>query len=511
MQTPKSASIVNSPVYAAWQEALTDRSFRRQLIWTLVLLVGTLAGLSHFLEFVEGRPGFIVGDPVLQRIPPIDLTWFTFALIYLGLIVGFATLGRSPRVLLIALQGYILMVAARVAMMYALPLDPPAGLIPLNDPLVQFFGSGKPPTKDLFFSGHTSTLFLLYLTAQTKRLKALFLFCTISVGIAVILQHVHYAVDVLVAPFVSYGVLRLVQRLHRRSSLRIIRRDRFAARKNGTASIMLLALLPAFSPAQSVIKEDSLFAPDLGHIQHFAVVLPADYSPQKKYPILYLLHGLWGSYLDWSEKGHIQIHASDYELIVVLPDAGNSWYLNSAANSHDRFEDFVINDLRDTVESRYAIDTTRRAIAGLSMGGYGAFMLALRHPGLFRFAGGLSSAISLPRDIADGRPGIRPEDAGLFGPEDSCLAHDVVALTHRIPAPEAPYFYATVGIQDEFRAFLPYHRLWTDSLRAKGIAYEYHEVPGKHNWKFWDREIAPLLSRMAELLPITSADHHGQR
>ncbi len=490
---------------------MADRSFRRHLFGTLLVLLLTLAGLSRFLEFVESRPGITVGDPVLLHIPPIDFTWLTFGLIYLGLIVGFVTLGRTPRILLIALQSYILMVIARVAMMYSLPLEAPAGLIPLNDPFVQFFGSGQTPTKDLFFSGHTSTLFLLCLTAQSRTLKALFLICTISVGIAVILQHVHYTVDVLVAPFVSYGALRIVQRLHRRSTLRIIRRDRFAARKSGAASILLLVLLPAYSRSQSTVREDSLFAPSLGHFQRYAVVLPADYAPTNKYPVLYLLHGLWGSEVDWCEKGHLTDHASRYELIVVMPDAGNSWYVNSAVNPRDRFEDFIVNDLRDTVESRYSIDTTRRAIAGLSMGGYGAFMLALRHPGMFRFAGGLSSAISLPRDLADGDPGIRPEDAALLGTKDSCLAHDVVVLTRRVPADAAPYFYAAVGIQDEYRKFLPYHRTWTDSLRARGIAYEYHEVPGKHNWQFWDREIVPLLSRMAELLPITSADHHGQR
>ena len=511
MQTPKSLFIPNSPVSAAWQEALADRSFRRHLFWTLILLLITLAGLSRFLEFVERRPGITVGDPVLQCIPPVDLTWLTFGLIYLGLVAGVATLGRTPRVLLIALQSYILMVIARVAMMYALPLEAPAGLIPLNDPFVQFFGSGQTPTKDLFFSGHTSTLFLLCLTAQSRPLKALFFTCTITVALAVILQHVHYTVDVLVAPFVSYGALRVVQRLHRRSTLRIIRRDRFAARKNGAVSIVLLTLLPFSARAQGRMQEDSLFAPHLGHFQRYAVLLPADYSPSIKYPVLYLLHGLWGSEVDWGEKGHIAGHAAPYELIVVMPDAGNSRYVNSAVKPHDRFEDFIVSDLRDTVESRYSIDTTRRAVAGLSMGGYGAFMLALRHPGMYRFAGGLSSAISLPRDLADGDPGIRPEEAALLGPRDSCLSHDVVQLTRGASPSTVPYFYAAVGIQDEYLKFLPYHRVWTDSLRAKGIAYEYHELPGKHNWRFWDKEIVPMLSRMAELLPITSVDHHGQR
>ncbi len=244
VQTPKSTSfVVDAPVSALWTQELADRSFRRSLLLSLLGLALVLTSLSHFLEFVEDRPGIQLADPVLQWITPIDLTWLTFGLIYLGLIVGVATLLRAPRVLVVALQSYMLMVLVRIAMMYALPLAAPPGLIPLKDPFVQFFGSGRTPTKDLFFSGHVSTLFLLCLTAQARKFKAMFLACTIAVGAAVILQHVHYTVDVLVAPFVSYGSLRIIQRLHRRSSLRIIRRDRGLARKSGAAMLAALTLL----------------------------------------------------------------------------------------------------------------------------------------------------------------------------------------------------------------------------------------------------------------------------
>ncbi len=252
---------------------MSDRQFRRQLYVTIVVLVATLAGLSRFLEFIEERPGTVLHDPVLQSFSPIDLTWLTFALIYVGLVAGLATLLRTPRIFLVTVQSYILMVAVRIFMMYAFPLNPPEGLIPLKDPFVQYFGSGRPPTKDLFFSGHTSTLFLLFLTAQTKRMKALFLVCTVTVGVAVILQHVHYTVDVLVAPFVSYGVLRIVQHLHRRSTLRLIRRDRYAARRSGTASLLLLVLLPAFSSAQPAQRFDCPITPHPGRIANAGVLL----------------------------------------------------------------------------------------------------------------------------------------------------------------------------------------------------------------------------------------------
>jgi hypothetical protein len=113
--------------------------------------------------------------------------------------------------LVIAIQSYTLMVCFRFAAMYLTPFDAPAGIIPLADPIVQFFGTGGVLRKDLFFSGHTSTLLLLCLTATGRWLKAFFAFCMVAVGVMIVWQHAHYAVDVLVAPFIAYTSYRLVK------------------------------------------------------------------------------------------------------------------------------------------------------------------------------------------------------------------------------------------------------------------------------------------------------------
>lgn len=108
-------------------------------------------------------------------------------------------------------------------MMSLIPLNAPDGLIVLKDPLVQFVGDGAAPTKDLFFSGHTSTMFLLYLVTNVKWLKTTLLVFTLLVASCVIWQHVHYVIDVVVAPFVSYGAYRLVFLLNRRNALPVVR------------------------------------------------------------------------------------------------------------------------------------------------------------------------------------------------------------------------------------------------------------------------------------------------
>jgi hypothetical protein len=199
-----------------WSEQWQSHRFRIEFFITLPLTLAALAVLAKFLNWVETRPGVVLADPILTLFHAVDLTWLTFGIIYLGLIWGIAFLTRHPRAMLIAFQSYVLVVAVRIAAMYVLPLAAPPTAIPLQDPTVEYLGTGRLLTQDLFFSGHTSTLFLLFLTAQGKGPRVVFLACTVAVGVAVLLQHVHYAVDVLVAPFVSYTCFTIVSTLARK-------------------------------------------------------------------------------------------------------------------------------------------------------------------------------------------------------------------------------------------------------------------------------------------------------
>lgn len=199
----------STPVAGAWREAWGEPGFRIRLALTLPALVGVLGLLTRFLEFVEARPGVTLPDPVLAVLAPRDLTWLTFGLIYTGLVIGVVRLSTHPRGLVLALQAYVVMVLLRIAAMYVTPLDPPPGMIPLNDPLVRLFGPGKLLTKDLFFSGHTSTLFLLGLAVAGWRSRAFFLSSAAAVAACVLEQHVHYTIDVLAAPFFAYASWRV--------------------------------------------------------------------------------------------------------------------------------------------------------------------------------------------------------------------------------------------------------------------------------------------------------------
>jgi len=193
-----------------WADAWSHDRFRLTAIWLGILLPLTLLGFRRFLNFVELRQGVILADPILSMCAPTDLTWVTFALIYGGLLFAITILLSFPFLLLRMMTAYIILVIFRTACMYTVPLDPPPGIIPLTDPFVEFFGPSRTTlTRDLFFSGHTATLFLLGLGMPVRR-WSIVLFCAAgAVAVCVLLQHVHYTIDVLVAPLAAFAAFRL--------------------------------------------------------------------------------------------------------------------------------------------------------------------------------------------------------------------------------------------------------------------------------------------------------------
>lgn len=193
-----------------WKEFLTNKKKQKELIVTIPLLATILFIFPQFLQYIETRPGVVLPDPILALFNPIDLTWLTFGLIYLSIVITVFSLAKKPEKLIFAVQCYALLVLFRLVVMYLLPLEAPAKLLPLNDPFVQIFGTGEILTKDLFFSGHTATLFLLSLIIEKRSFKILFLSSTILVGTAVLLQHVHYTVDVIAAPFFAYTSYKII-------------------------------------------------------------------------------------------------------------------------------------------------------------------------------------------------------------------------------------------------------------------------------------------------------------
>lgn len=195
----------------SWQKVLHNRHFTLQFIISGTALSLLLYILPRFLLFVESRKGMELSDPVLALFTPINLTWLIFIIIYSSLITALVYLVQNPVQLLKGIQFYAVMVFVRMISMYILPLEPPAAMIALKDPFVEFFSSGSTLTKDLFFSGHTATMLIFYFVSKNRHLRFFFLLCTIIIAVSVILQHVHYTIDVLAAVFFSFAIYKFLE------------------------------------------------------------------------------------------------------------------------------------------------------------------------------------------------------------------------------------------------------------------------------------------------------------
>jgi hypothetical protein len=200
ISAPKSLSVT-------WPTAWQSSSFRYRFLLTLGLLLWLVANLSRFFAWVQSRTGTPLPDPLLDVLPAHDVSWFTFIIIYLSVVVTLAYVLPRPYVLLRLLAAYWLMQVCRVGLLMLLPLEPPIGLIPLRDPIIDTFiyVTAGPITKDLFFSGHTATVMLLALGVGPGVRRRWLLGATAAVGLLVLVQHVHYTYDVLAAPVFALG------------------------------------------------------------------------------------------------------------------------------------------------------------------------------------------------------------------------------------------------------------------------------------------------------------------
>jgi hypothetical protein len=188
-----------------WKEFFENKTSIYIFVFTVILLAIALNLFGKFLLFVEKRPGIVLQDPLFEQFKALDFNTPVFILIYGSLITGLVSLLPHPKYLLIALQAYLFMIIIRFIAMYLTPLEVPEGIINLRDPLVFTFGTGQVVTKDLFFSGHIASLTILFLTAQNKFLKWMFLVFALIVSGMIFLQKAHYTIDLVAAPFFAYA------------------------------------------------------------------------------------------------------------------------------------------------------------------------------------------------------------------------------------------------------------------------------------------------------------------
>jgi S-formylglutathione hydrolase FrmB len=216
------------------------------------------------------------------------------------------------------------------------------------------------------------------------------------------------------------------------------------------------------------------------------VVIPANYSPQKKYPVTYLIHGYGSDYKGWvSAVPDVKLLADAYNIILVTPDGENSWYFDSPTDSSFRYETFISKELITYIDRKYSTVSSPkgRAITGLSMGGHGALYLAFRHQDVFGAAGSTSGGVDI-------RPFPKNWDIekrlGKYSEHpENWEKNTVINLLHLL-TPNSPALIIDCGSSDFF--YKVNCRLH-EKLLDRNIPHDFISRPGGHDWDYWRNSI----------------------
>lgn len=188
----------------SWQRAWEYPAFRIKLIAGLIILTGILVFVPDFFLLIQVREGILLNDWVLNALPAKDVSPYIFLMLYPFMALMIWRMVEKTAFCITGLWAYIFLCLGRMVTIYLIPLEPPAGILHLEDPFSVFFYGTEVITKDLFFSGHTATLFLIALCLEKKWEKYLAFAATLVLAVLLMVQRVHYTADILAAPVFSY-------------------------------------------------------------------------------------------------------------------------------------------------------------------------------------------------------------------------------------------------------------------------------------------------------------------
>jgi hypothetical protein len=197
-----------------WLVAWQNKVFKQNLFVGLILLVVTMILTSYFFNYIEtNKNGVILNDWVLQRIPALDASVFIVTIMGSAIFLFSIRAIANPNILITFLFALVLQLTTRMITISITEFFPPHGLIVLRDPMGSLLYQSHFITRDLFYSGHTAIVCLLAFCSFNKRHKYYFLLAAMSVGILLLIQHVHYTIDVVCAPLFAFGGFWLSKRV----------------------------------------------------------------------------------------------------------------------------------------------------------------------------------------------------------------------------------------------------------------------------------------------------------
>ncbi|MFH0760253.1 MAG: alpha/beta hydrolase-fold protein [Bacteroidota bacterium] len=266
-------------------------------------------------------------------------------------------------------------------------------------------------------------------------------------------------------------------------------------------------------PMGQVIEGISMNSQIMGKPVSYAIYLPPDYAAStRRYPVVYLLHGLSDNESGWVQFGEVHLAADRAinareipPMIIVMPDGGVTWYINDAAGT-ERWEDMFIQEFIPFIDKNYRTRPLKefRGISGLSMGGYGSLIHSLKHPDLFAACAAFSAAVRTDEEISSMISPRSDMFAKLFGQTkdktnltEHYRKNSVLDLVKNLPKEqiEKVRFYIDCGDDDFlYKGNAALHVL----LRDRQIKHEFRVRDGAHNWTYWRTGITDGLKFIGE-------------
>jgi putative tributyrin esterase len=275
--------------------------------------------------------------------------------------------------------------------------------------------------------------------------------------------------------------------------------------------LLLVLVAPVYTQRDPPTGDVELKSALLHRTINYQVLYPIKYhypeNRERRFPVLYLLHGLTGHSTNWLEKTRVALYATHYDLFIVMVEGGDGWYTDSSTVPADKYESYILRELIPDVEKRFRASGQRegRAVAGLSMGGYGAIKFGLKHPEMFGMAASMSGAFGAAswseKELTT--PGvIRDSVLNTFGPVDSSTraTNDIYKLVRELAAKKTtplPYIYFDCGTED---FLFSENRALASLFVELKIPHEYRQLPGTHNWTYWDTQVQEILKLAAQKL-----------
>lgn len=277
--------------------------------------------------------------------------------------------------------------------------------------------------------------------------------------------------------------------------------------------LLLISTTSAFAqhiPAGKVIEEQNVKSDILKYNVKYAIYLPADYeTSNRNYPVVYLLHGYGDDQTGWLQFGEVNRYADKAiaegkipPMIIVMPDAQTTWYINSYDGKRN-YEDFFFKEFIPTIEKDYRIKASKqyRAVAGLSMGGFGTLNYSIKHPEMFSAAAALSAAVRTDEDFV-GVTDARWAEAysKVFGPNlkgqerlnATWKNNSILGLIQGKTTDELNEVRYWIDCGDD-DALSKGNSLLHIALTEKKVPHEFRIRDGAHTWTYWRTGITDAL------------------